>query len=295
MARALPVLALPWLVAWTGLSLLALLKRGLRRWLYAAARTEADLRAISWQQFEWLVGEYFRRQGFEVRETGSPAGDGGVDLLLFRNGEGHVVQCKHWKSRQVGVQVVRELVGTVQLTGAASGYLVSSGRLTSAATAAAREGAVRLVPASDILAAGSDGPATGVAASLRRFVPRGERTRTATRWIVAGAAVVLLLAAGVLVMRFGPEYAAGLVEAPAPSGNAGRPGAKALPRHGSASQPPVEVDTDRLRSTGPGNIYSWRDAAGNLHFGDSPPDGARDVRRIQEPLEERNVVDSSGR
>ncbi len=60
---------------------------------------------ISWQQFEILMGEHFRQQGFKVRETEQGA-DGGVDLVLERSGEKFLVQCKHWKAYKVGVKPV---------------------------------------------------------------------------------------------------------------------------------------------------------------------------------------------
>ena len=55
------------------------------------------LRAISWKEFEELVGEAYRRKGYTVAETGGGGADGGVDLVLRRGGEKLLVQCKHWK------------------------------------------------------------------------------------------------------------------------------------------------------------------------------------------------------
>jgi restriction system protein len=48
------------------------------------ARSEAAdaLDGMSWQQFERLVGEGFRLQGYRVVETGGGGADGGVDLVL---------------------------------------------------------------------------------------------------------------------------------------------------------------------------------------------------------------------
>lgn len=39
--------------------------------------------------------------------------DGGVDLVLKKGGRRYLVQCKHWKTWQVGVAVVRELNGVI--------------------------------------------------------------------------------------------------------------------------------------------------------------------------------------
>jgi restriction system protein len=67
-----------------------------------------SLRALSWQDFERLVGEAYRRHGYTVGEVGGSAPDGGVDLLLNRQGSKVVVQCKRWRSSQVGVSLIRE-------------------------------------------------------------------------------------------------------------------------------------------------------------------------------------------
>lgn len=88
------------------------------------------LNGMSWQQFEKLVGEGFRRQGYAVKETGGGGADGGVDLRLTRNGETYLVQCKQWRAFKVGVDVVRELYGVMAADGAAGGFFVTSGRFT---------------------------------------------------------------------------------------------------------------------------------------------------------------------
>ena len=49
------------------------------------------LRTISWREFEELVGEAYRRQGYTVTETGGGGADGGVDLILKKNGENLLV------------------------------------------------------------------------------------------------------------------------------------------------------------------------------------------------------------
>ena len=41
-----------------------------------------DIRALSWRQFESVVGEAFRRRGYTVVENAADGPDGGVDLVL---------------------------------------------------------------------------------------------------------------------------------------------------------------------------------------------------------------------
>ena len=66
------------------------------------------LNGMTWQEFEMLVGEAFRRRGYTVAETGGGGADGGVDLVLKRSGEKFLVQCKQWKAFKVGVTTIRE-------------------------------------------------------------------------------------------------------------------------------------------------------------------------------------------
>lgn len=102
----------------------------------AAGSKAADaIDGISWQDFELLVGEGFRQQGYQVIENGGGGADGGVDLVLRKGGDKFLVQCKQWKAFTVGVTVVRELYGVMAANGAAGGFVVTSGRFTDDAKA----------------------------------------------------------------------------------------------------------------------------------------------------------------
>lgn len=100
------------------------------------AQTQAShaLDGMSWREFELLVGESFRLQGYQVVETGGGGADGGVDLVLSKpgksGGEKFLVQCKQWRALKVGVDVVRELYGVMAARGATGGFVVTSGRFT---------------------------------------------------------------------------------------------------------------------------------------------------------------------
>ena len=100
---------------------------------------------MTWREFEVLVGEGFRLQGYEVTETGGGGADGGVDLVLRKDREKYLVQCKQWKAFKVGVTVVRELYGVMAAHGAAGGFVVTSGRFTDEAKAFADGRNIRLV------------------------------------------------------------------------------------------------------------------------------------------------------
>jgi hypothetical protein len=73
-----------------------------------------DLRLLDSSEFEWLVGEVFRREGWTVRETGHRDGpDGTIDLDLTRGRQRKIVQCKRWTSMSVGVDEIRRFLGTL--------------------------------------------------------------------------------------------------------------------------------------------------------------------------------------
>lgn len=100
----------------------------------AQSKASDALDGMSWREFEMLVGEGFRLQGYQVAEIGGGGPDGGVDLVLTRPGkngaEKFLVQCKQWRAFKVGVDVVRELYGVMAARGATGGFVVTSGRFT---------------------------------------------------------------------------------------------------------------------------------------------------------------------
>jgi restriction system protein len=101
--------------------------------------------AMSWREFERLVGEAFRQRGFAVAQLGGNGPDGGVDLILEKDAKRYLVQCKHWKSWQVGVSVIRELNGVIAAQEADGGYVVTGGRFTNDAQTFADSCGIKLV------------------------------------------------------------------------------------------------------------------------------------------------------
>jgi restriction system protein len=115
----------------------------------AQSKATDALDGMSWREFEMLVGEGFRLQGYQVVETGGGGADGGVDLVLTKpgknGGEKLLVQCKQWRAFKVGVDVVRELYGVMAARGATGGFVVTSGRFTDEAVGFASGRNVTLV------------------------------------------------------------------------------------------------------------------------------------------------------
>ena len=111
----------------------SILGRARRRDLVTKAASStgaASVQTMSWQEFELLVGEVFRRRRYKVEERGGRGPDGGVDLIARRGSETVLVQCKHWRSKLVGLGVVRELLGSMTALCATGGCVATSGRFT---------------------------------------------------------------------------------------------------------------------------------------------------------------------
>lgn len=128
--------------------------------------------AMSWREFEMLVGEAFRRQGYQVEELGGRGADGGIDLILRRGGETELVQCKQWRTRQVKVNVVREMWGLAQHHGAAAVRIVCVGDYTRDAEAFAADKPIALINGARLIALVQE--AQGVGANAARIEPTFE-------------------------------------------------------------------------------------------------------------------------
>jgi restriction system protein len=97
----------------------------------ARARTVKD---SSWDEFELLVGEIYRRRGFRSEFSAGTGADGGIDLVLRRGEERVLVQCKSWNAWKVGPKEIREFFGVLVSDGATRGIFVTTGRFTRDAT-----------------------------------------------------------------------------------------------------------------------------------------------------------------
>jgi HJR/Mrr/RecB family endonuclease len=128
-------------------------------WVEARLRRQlleqtTSLRSLSAVEFEQLVGELLRREGWDVEETGRHGEpDGNVDLRIRRGERQRLVQCKRWTSWQVDVDEVRKLAGTLLREGLhrGDGVLVTSSDFTPAAITEAAATGIDLVGSHDLL------------------------------------------------------------------------------------------------------------------------------------------------
>ena len=88
------------------------------------------IKDLSWKEFEELVAEAYRRQGYSVTENMDAGPDGGIDLTLKKGKNVLLVQCKQWRSAKVGVKVVREMYGIMKDKHANGVIIVTSGIFT---------------------------------------------------------------------------------------------------------------------------------------------------------------------
>jgi restriction system protein len=163
LASLLPVLAYGFCALLLFAAFLSFIAQIIRSRQFKATQSIADIRSLSWRQFETYAAEMFREQGYFVVET-LEGPDNGVDLVLRKDGEKTYVQCKHWKANSVGVEKVRELLGAMTAGGAQNGIFVASGNYTRAAEEFAREAGVRLIGGEELAARFSE-------QSVRRVQP----------------------------------------------------------------------------------------------------------------------------
>jgi restriction system protein len=120
--------------------------RSLRSRSLLDAQTGLDsLRDLPSKRFEDVLAEAYRRQGYQVKEMLGSGADGGIDLLLRKDGHDVVVQCKRWKGKPVSVQVVRELYGVMIDQRASAAKIVATTSFTPDAVAFAKGKPIELV------------------------------------------------------------------------------------------------------------------------------------------------------
>ena len=114
-------------------------------------RNIESLKALSWQQFEHMVAEAYRRKGYHVKVNAQSGSDGGIDLILKKSGKTILVQCKRWKTSKVGVAIVREMYGLLQHHSADALKIVCVGEYTQDAQSFATGKPIELVTGNELV------------------------------------------------------------------------------------------------------------------------------------------------
>ena len=150
-AVALPKLAFLPLGFFALLAIVSFLFAKKRRRLVDEQSSLEKLRETDFKDFEYLVAEVFRRQGYDVDYSLGRGADGGVDLKLNRTGRISLVQCKQWKVFSVGAPVIREMFGLMTAVKAAEAIIVTTGKFTRDAQEFAAGKPIRLIDGPQLL------------------------------------------------------------------------------------------------------------------------------------------------
>ncbi|MEI9898279.1 MAG: restriction endonuclease [Chthoniobacter sp.] len=137
----------------------------------AAPGSVPGLNSLRNDQVELLVGEIFRREGYTIELSAGLNTDDGIDLMLRRDSETTLVQCKHWGAARVSSREMREFYGAMAAGGAPHGILVTTGAFTPDATEFAEGKGIELL----------DG--TALAAKIAAVAKPGENLCTVATWI----------------------------------------------------------------------------------------------------------------
>jgi restriction system protein len=140
-----------------------------------------QLRSIDWFQFEQMVALVYRKQGYAVSRRGGANPDGGIDLVIERDGTRTAVQCKHWKTWNVGVKAVREFLGALTDAGIQRGLFITLGNPTRDAAQLADKHSIQVVNETDLARmleatdARFDPAALEILLDTRKLCPKCER------------------------------------------------------------------------------------------------------------------------
>jgi restriction system protein len=126
-------------------SLVCMYRKWERNKLFNHQQNLKDIYNLTWQQFETLVTEVFYRAGHRVKQRGGNHADGGIDLEAYQSGMKIIIQCKHWKSKNVGVSVVREMFGVGIHENAHQVYIITCGYFTKDAKEFAEGKSIHLI------------------------------------------------------------------------------------------------------------------------------------------------------
>ena len=154
-----------------------------------------QLRSIDWFQFEKLVALVYRKLGYNVVRRGGANPDGGVDLIIEKDSQRMAVQCKQWKTWNVGVRAVREFLGALMDAGIQKDIFITLCGYTGEAKQLAEKhgieilnevGLARMLETTD---ARFDPETLALLRDTRKFCPKCESEmvlRTATKGLGAG-------------------------------------------------------------------------------------------------------------
>jgi hypothetical protein len=83
------------------------------------------LRRLDWFQFEKVTEVVYQGLGYWVTRRGGANPDGGIDLIIEKDGQKTAIQCKHWKAWKVRINHVREFLGALTHAQISAGIFIT--------------------------------------------------------------------------------------------------------------------------------------------------------------------------
>ena len=138
---------LSWLIAvvFTVIALFGLARGRLATRAEAPRRDAAWVRALDWERFNELIGNYWRGRGFELVEFPGDSADDDLLLVVSRSRQRSLVRYRHWRALNVGADSVRDLFGAMKARDASRALLITSGQFSAEALEFAHDKPIELI------------------------------------------------------------------------------------------------------------------------------------------------------
>jgi restriction system protein len=108
--------------------------------------TLENVRNMSWEEFSAKVIAGYRRDGYTV----VPATGNGYDFTLTKESRTTLLQCRRWKSGQVGAGPVRELAAAIEKNEAYNGICIAANEFSAPARELTKSEPVTLVGGAEL-------------------------------------------------------------------------------------------------------------------------------------------------
>ncbi len=144
------------LAPWLAGAILALwLIAEVAKWIQRQQRTSQTgiegIRELSGSELKESLADAFRQRGYQVEHSGQLEPTDEFDMRLTQGSETTLVLYKYWKSREVGIKIISELLANVNNTVADAGIVVTSGGFTNSAIEFASKNRIRLIDGAELL------------------------------------------------------------------------------------------------------------------------------------------------
>jgi len=162
-------------------------KRKKQATYFGTRKTLEDIKSLSWKEFEEFVGSLFQKMGYEVEVTGG-LDDGGIDLVVKKDGKTSFVQCKKYQTSKVSLSMVRDFYGAMSANlNFDAGYFITTGIFTLEARHFADDKPIELIDGAKLMdyvsltSQPSGAQTVKPAYSEKRNLPQGEKAVIAVK------------------------------------------------------------------------------------------------------------------